>query len=323
MPFFIPRFGKGYIPSKAKPAQNMVTPSNVVGSYKPTGSRAGAIPQTAQNASATAFLTKDSLSDSQSKAYVLPELGDYVAMTMDLTVTPTGNTSTTTDILSAIDYLEFVAGGTIMKVRPTDLYDITQRFNQFGKRPSVTDSNSATAVSASYKFEGLSLPVNRGPYTLIVNTVAASAFGTSTTALSVAYTISFVIGATEGHRSRFVYTSWPGGAPSASGVADIASIASIQNVPLTELFITGMTSNTADISTIQIQSQGNAVTNRETSSAIVARCNSLLTSDLQSTELFPLLGLGTDLTLGRGAQFLVNFGASPSSSMYLGFYWLD
>jgi len=287
-----------------------------------TEGRTGVSSPAATNASSKVFQFTDTLAASATKTYVLSADDDFVSVFLNLSVTAAGY-SKTADILGAISEMDILAGdGQIIATQPkTDLYDLEQRFNPLHVRPAITYTSVATAISASYTIHGVNLPKARGPYSLMISTPAAAAFNASVTALSVVVTISLGVGQCN-ERTRYVYSGLPF-TPSANGVNDFAPVAPIQTADLVEIFLTGMTSNTADINYVQLQSQGGVLGPRITAGDLVSHSNSEMVSALPSTEIFLLFALQTTLQLGRAAHAYFNWGATPASTIRTGLYWLD
>ena len=244
---------------------------------------------------------------------------DVIGFSVTATVALTGNTNTTSDQLSAFPAWQVLGpDGVEMNILPApDFYMLEQRFSPLHVLPSTVNLNGTTATSGTYLVYGISLPKG-GNYNLLLSINPYTSIGTATTGGTVTITLDAILGKTGGKISRYLYSGLPF-TPSANGVNDLAPVAPIQDTDLTELFISGLTSNTADISYIQTSKVGARIL----PSTLVAKANAAMISALPSTELFPLFSLQTDLNIGRGAHFLIQWGASPSSSIRLGFYWLQ
>lgn len=257
----------------------------------------------------------------------LPDDGDFNAAIFTVSVSA-ASASASTDILNyfATAGIEIVGPeGPIIDMTPVnDFYGFQQRFGEYGVAPTVVNLASGTVTvtaSATYFVSGINLPKSKGPYTLV-----ATINGTnpSSGALnSVQFSLALVLGeCPDGNRTRYKATSLPF-TPAANGVNDLGPVASIQDVNLQELFLYALTSNTADISFLQIQSQGSSVATRMTSSDIQARDTAKLSGTLAATRLYPLLALGTGLILGRSSHFYITWGSSPSTAIIAGYYWFD
>lgn len=246
---------------------------------------------------------------------------DWVEMTYTITVSAS-SASVTTDLLNAIATIEIIApDGPIIRMVPNpDFYLFVQRFTEYGSvAPTTTVATATVTTSASDTYAvPVNLPKSRGPYTVIVS--MASSFASAAT-VTTTVTLSLRSGVAN-QRTRYAYSNLPFTAV-ASGTQDLAPLAPIQDVELQELFFTGMTSNSADINYIQIQSEGSPVGPRVLSGILVARDKQSITTTLPSTYLYPLLALKTSLKLGRSSHFYITWGASPASTIRNGFYWFD
>jgi hypothetical protein len=313
---------------KLPPGMLRVSASNKSNPKKPAGQvgRGAAEPLVASNATSSIFLASDTVTSTTAsvvRQYPVTADGDIIATQFDFSVTPTGNTATTGDMLTAVNEIGiYDSTGEIMKINPIpDIYDLVQRFSPQHVRPTPTTLNAANQVNFSVKLFGISLPVSGGPYTFYVTSNPASSVGTGTTSVTLSYAIRAVLGDAK-RKSHFVPSQLPA-TPVANGILDLAPLAPIQDVDLTELFISGLTSNLADINYIDANSLGNIIATRVSSGALVAADNAQMLSPLPSTEIFPLLALDTNLALGRASHFYLNWGASPSSTIRFGYYWLE
>lgn len=262
-----------------------------------------------------------------SNVWALPTDSDWVAAVWTVTVSAS-SASVTTDVLASLggsnNGIEFIGPeGPIITQDPVpDFYLFYQRFGQFGQALTATTVASATvttSATATY-YVPMNLPKAKGPYSVVVTT--ASSFASAAT-ISVNVTLNLVPGTCpNGARTRYKPTSLPF-TPGANGTNDLSTVATIQGPVLDELFLTGLTSNTADISFLQIESQGYSMTPRIASSVIVARDAAALSGTLNSTYLYPMLAFGTGMIFGRDAHFYMTFGASPSSNIRVGYHWND
>lgn len=305
---------------KAGGVKTASTPGAVsTGSRSEVNGRVGIGLNSAVNAQGSGFQLKETFSGGDVATRVLTTDSDWIGMVLGITVTPTGNTSTSTDILTALGQLQILDkdGSAILCNPSVDFYDFAQRFTPTHIRPSVVNSDAATAVSGTY-YVPFNLPLEYGPYTIIQNFADASSFGTSTTAISTSYELQLIPGVAP-YETRFSYSNLPF-TPASDGVNDLAPLATIQEHNLDELFLSGLTSNTADISFMTISSAGNMIANRVTSGYLVTKANAIMNSTLPTTELFPLLALGTSIQLGRSSHLYMNWGSSPSSSIRVGYF---
>ena len=308
--------------SKGKPIASpwVGTPSgNVKG-------RVGTTPIETTNSASNSFQFQDSVTPTSSaivKSYPLTTDGDYIALSFSVSGSVSGGTAVANDVFDLISNVSILnPSGTIMNMTPAiDWYDLAQRFGPIHTRASEVEM---TVVGTTYTnaivVYGLSLPVKDGDYTLQVTYAQPSTVGTGNTGSTVALTVQATIG-TAPLLSNFVFTQLPF-TPVANGIVDLSPLVPIQGPELSELFITDMSSNTADISYIQVVSEGNSVSPRMTSGIIASLDNAEMVSAVPSTELFPLFALKTNIVLGRTSHFYVTWGATPSASIRLGFYYL-
>ena len=288
--------------------------------------RVGSSPIESTNAASNSFQFQDTQTPSTAaivKSYPLTNDGDYIALNFALSGSVSGGTAVDNDVFDLISELDILnASGTIMKLTPsTDFYDLAQRFGPLHTRTSVVKMTTVgTTYTNAIVVYGISLPAKDGPYTLQVTYAQPSTVGTGNTGSTVALTVQATIG-TAPMLSNYVFTQLPF-TPVASGIVDLSPLVPIQGPVLSELFISGMTSNTADINYMQIISEGNTVSPRVTSGVIQSLDNAEMVSSVPSTELFPLFALKSNVVLGRTSHFYVTWGSSPSSSIRLGFYYL-
>ena len=290
------------------------------GGTKSSGSGVAPGPSPVVNQIASSVSFTDTVSGPADKTYVLQDAGDYTSMTLILKVTPTGNTSTTTDILTAISQLKiYGASGLPITIQPSpDIYTLSQRLSQYGQLPATVDTDAATQETGSY-YLPVSLPASQGPYTLEVVTVAPATFTSTTTALSVTYTFVFEVGVANA-LMHFNSSSLPV-QPTASGETDYGPILPNQGVPLTELFFTGLNADT-DVNQLQLSVAGNVITQNTSGQQLSALINSKLTTNMPTGDMYFCLALNTGITLGRTTSFLVTWGSSPATSgVRAGFLW--
>lgn len=247
---------------------------------------------------------------------------DIIGLAITVGVVLTGNTNTTADQLTSLQQWQVLGPkGPLMNILPApDFYQLEQRFSPLHVKPTVVALNGTTATSGTYLVYGINLPA-LGPtehYTLLPAMNPYSSIGTATTGGTVTLTVAAIIGDASGVTSRYVYSGLPF-TPSGGGVNDLVPVSPVQNADLVELFISGMTSDLTDISFIQSDLTGIRIL----PSTLVARANAEMISALDSDKLFPLFALKTNLNLAQGAHFFVNWGSSPSSSIRLGFFWLE
>lgn len=306
------------------------TPRPAGGTVNKTSGRLGVQPHAATNAGSDVqvFQNYSFTTLGQSQTFPLPADGDFVAAIFSVAVTAASTSVSTTDILSyfAANGIEIVAqDGPIIDLTPVRaFYDFQQRFGEYGVAPTVTPLATSTvtvSASATYYVSGLNLPQSSGPYTL--NITIAGSNPSSGALVSVVVSLFLVIGSTpNGLRTRFKENSLPF-TPAANGTQDLAPVAAIQGVELQELFFDGLTSNTADIAFLQIASAGTTLGTRVSSADVVARDTAKMSGTIAATRLYPLFAFNTALVLDRTAHFYITWGASPSSTIVVGYYWLE
>lgn len=264
---------------------------------------------------------------------VLSTDDDWVGMNFVITVTPTGNTISTQDILAAITQIQILGpAGPVMTLQPVpDFYYLEQRFNPYHTFDAQVSTAGATAeVYASHV--PVSLPESQGPYTFVWAVDASQLAGGSTTAGTVEVALSLTAGQADG-QLNYIYANFPA-TIAANGTQDLAPIAAVQGVTLTELFISGLSSNNTDITTVQLQSAGSTLGPRISGYELVSLAQSRLGQTLADLDvigqssgdpgdlLMPLFALQSELVLGRNAHMYVFFGATPSTALRLGYAWV-
>jgi hypothetical protein len=251
----------------------------------------------------------------------LSDESDWVGMNVTVTLNSiVGNTSVTADLLTVLQQIDILgAGGTPISLQPSvDFYNFAQRFSRRHIVPATVELNGTTSVSGTYNIPGVNLPKGRGGYSIRITTAQFAAVGTATTAYNVTIRLALNPGSTEGKMTNFQFSGMPFGV-SAGGVQNLGTVAAFPDVSLVELFVSGMTSNTADIDHLEIE----GVTPLVYAADLVSKLTQEMESALPSTQLWLCLALHTNLTLSRLKKFLLYFGATPSTTMRLGYYWLS
>jgi hypothetical protein len=309
------------------------------GTGNATQGRSGATGPNAANAASEDFKFTDTKSAGNVTTYIITGDQDYIRTFWNINVTATGN-STSADILGAIQQVLILGkDGPVTNMNPMpDFYYFQQRFSPLHSLPTSVVATGASATQGNYTLYGTNLPVAGGPYTMIVTIQAASTFNTSTTALSVTYSVSFGVGNCGGHVTHYV-SSGLGFSPSSGGANDLAPIAPIQGVNLVELWMSGFTTmaatSTNDIAYVQVSSSGGLVTPRVTSGTLISNANAEMNSALFSAaqsvsagstgytpSLFLLFPLKTQLKLGPGAHcWLYWTSGTPSTTIRCGYVW--
>ena len=295
-----------------------------------TKGRNGVIGAQARQAISDVFQFEDTPAIPATKSYLLTTDSSYIGFVVTVSATAYNSNAgpeTVADILNVFSQFNILddSGNIVSMIPNVDFYNFAQRFSHLHTIPAITELSllgtaSATA-SATYRIPGVNLPMlaSGKKYTLQVVTQAATGVtGVSFTGVTI--TLSMIPGAAP-RTTHYVYSGLPF-TPTANGFQDLGVNATIQGFDLEELFINGLTSNVADISYFQIQSANGTVGGRVFASDIVARITTESVGGLPSTALYPLLALKTSARLGGSHHFYLQFGATPSSTIRLGYYWL-
>jgi hypothetical protein len=263
---------------------------------------------------------------------VLSTDDDWVGFNFVITVTPTGNTLSTQDILATITQVQVLGpDGPVMTCQPApDFYMLQQRFNPYHSFDAAVAASAATAVVYATHVP-VSLPESMGPYTFVWSVDCSVLLGGATTAGTTEVSLSLTAGQADG-QMNYIYSSFPA-TIAASGTQDLAPIAAVQGVTLTELFISGLSTNTTDFASVQIQSSGSTLGPRVSGYELVSLAQSRMGQTLIDPTvilptdplevLYPLFALQSELVLGRNAHFYIFFGSgSISTSIRLGYCWV-
>lgn len=282
--------------------------------------RSGAQGPPAKNAGSSVYAFKQTVNAGNTYNYPLTGDSDFIGLNFGVTTTQSSST-VSVDVLTGLSQVQILApDGPVVTMNPSpDFYTFVQRFGPYGVAPTVVNVPSATVTTSASAYVNvpLNLPAAKGPYTLVL-TAASLASQTN-----VIVELQLQQGTCpNGKRTRFAYTNLPF-TPSASGTNDISPVAAIQDADLQELFLTGLTSNVADIAYLQIISEGSTVAPRVTGQFIQTSDTQYLSGSLNSTYLYPLLALQTTIRLGRNSHIYATWGSSPSSSIREGFCWED
>ncbi len=329
LPLFARLRGANSAPGAAP--SSIGTRSNKSGSRSTSKSsgRSGVAPHSTNNAGSDVQVFQNyTLSGiGASNSWPLPADGDFNAAIFAVTVSADAAT-VAGDILNAFanNGIEIVGPhGPLMDLTPNiDFYAFQQRFGEYGVAPAPTNVavNAGTITySATYYVSGIQLPMSAGPYTLNITAAPSNVFGvTGTPAVTVS--LNLVMGECPGglvthfKRNALPFT------PQALGTQDLAPVAAIQGPTLQEMFLTGLTLNTADIAYLQVASSGSVLGTRTSGASLVGRDAASLAGTLNSSYLYPLLAFHTGLILDRSAHFYITWGATPSNVIQVGYYWL-
>ena len=330
MPFILP----GMVGPIRFPTYPVVRnpPVSTSGKVNPSvqSGRSGAGTNPAVNDNSAKFVFTDSLSGSQVKTYPLPTTQNWVSAVFTVTTAVTsGSTAAGThDILTGYSNLQILdASSTPVNMTPApDFYNFAQRFSELHVRPSVVNvtgvASSQASATGTYVISGLNLPKSRGPYQLRLTAQSPTSFDSNATALTVTTTLALTPGNIPNNsETNYTFSGLPF-TPSANGTNDLSPLASVQGVSLTELFLTGQTSDTADMNTLLLESQGQLIGDRIIPSDLVAQANNAMVSALPSDTTYLLFPLHTNIVLGTDSSMLITWGASPSDSIRVGYYYL-
>lgn len=260
---------------------------------------------------------------SQTPTFNLNFGSDCIGWSITVTLAMTGNTNTTADQLTAFQQWQILGpGGNLMNIQPApDWYMLAQRFGPQHVKPTVVAMNGTTATTGYYVVYGINLPALNAPnhYSLLLGIQPYTSIGTASTGGTVTITIESMSGDAQGVTSHYAYSNLPF-TPSANGTNDLVPVAPIQDVDLVELFLSGLTSNVADVAFFQSTDVGPHILPQ----TIIQGDNARFPGTTMDTDkLYPLMALETNLNLTMGTHFYANWGASPSNSIRAGFYWLD
>ena len=318
-------------PGSAPVANQPIAPSPPTQAPHPsTSTAAPGNPETNPNAApptlptvgakAPVFIVKDTTSNAV-KTYPLSTEADYRTLVIQLTVAATSGTTAipATDILKALTAFNVIdPNGYRIKFNPVvDFYSMYQRYSRYHDTLTVTEltgtASTQVTTTATYEIPGCRLSRPQGPFTIEVTTASASGFSSDCTALSVTYTISAIPGETGGVSLNTISASL-NPQPVASGVSDLSPAAPIQGKALDEFVLTGLTSNTADVTYWSIILNGTLVTNRADSAALVGMAQSRMNGTIPTGTFFMCFALGTQIAFNRSSHVWANYGSSPATS---------
>ena len=318
-------------PGSAPVANQPIAPSPPTQAPHPsTSTAAPGNPETNPNAApptlptvgakAPVFIVTDTANNAV-RTYPLSTEADYRTLVIELTVAATSGTTAipATDILNAMPAFNIIDpnGYRIKLVPVTDFYSMYQRYSRYHDTLTVTKltgtASTQVTVSANYEIPGCRLSQAQGPFTLEVTTASASGFSSDCTALSVTYTISAVPGQTGGVSLNTISATL-NPQPTANGVSDLSPAAPIQGKALDEFVLTGLTSNTADVTYWSIILNGTLVSNRADSGALVSMAQGRMNGTIPGGTMYLCFALGTQIAFNRSSHLWANYGSSPATS---------
>lgn len=269
---------------------------------------------------APVFIVKDSTSNAV-KQYPLSTEADYRTLVVELSVAATSGATAipATDILTAVPAFNILdSNGYRVKLVPSrDFYSMYQRYSRYHDTLSTTEltgtASTQVTASATYEIPGCRLSRAQGPFTIEVTTASASGFSADCTALTVTYTISAIPGQTGGVSLNTISATL-NPQPVASGVSDLSPTAPIQGKALDEFVLTGLTSNTADVSYWSIILNGTLVSNRADSGALVAMAQGRMNGTIPTGTMYLCFALGTQIAFNRSSHLWANYGSAPATT---------
>jgi len=249
----------------------------------------------------------------------LPMLADTIELDFVLTTTITGG-SGTFDFFQAIDHVQLAtAQGTIKALIPgTFLKANYLRFS--ATRQGVSGNTSSTSGSTyTIVIPGLRLPRAYGPWQLTVfySSIATAALPgwVGATAITVSNHLLGYYGSAGGKISRYIQQSLA----LVNGTNMIQTTSVPQNVPIAELFISGLAAVT-DITQILLQTNGQIIEPNSSGSFISARDTQRLYASPPGGQL--ILMPPTQFTLNSSSEFQIVTSNTENGNMFL-WYWLE
>ena len=261
----------------------------------------------------------------------LPMLADTVELDFLLTVTYTTGSLGTVDVVNSIDHVQLAtAQGMIKAILPGSFLKANYiRFSAF-RQALPTTTTTSSPFTFSLVIPGLRLPRAYGPWQLTVfySTIAVAAAGsTAPTAVSVSNHILGYYGSAGGKISRYLNQ----GISLVNGTNMIQTTSVPQNVPIAELFISGLSSTNGpnDITQILLQTNGQIIEPNSAGALIQARDAQRFVaytpSTSTSTGTLPgqlVLLPATQFTLNSSSEFQIVTQATETGATFL-WYWLE
>jgi hypothetical protein len=249
----------------------------------------------------------------------LPMLADTIELDFVLTNTYTGYSSGTGDVVNSIDHVQLAtAQGLIKIIIPGTFLKINYlRFSpQRNNLPAATFTSSTG--TASIPIPGLRLARAYGPWQLTVfysSIATAGAYTAGVTAVSVSNHILGYYGSAGGKVSRYLNQ----GLALVNGTNMIQTTSVPQNVPISELFISGL-ANATDITQLLLQTNGQIIEPNTSGSLLVARAASRFVGTLPSGQVALLPS--TQFTLNSSSEFQLVTSQAENGATFL-WYWLE
>lgn len=247
----------------------------------------------------------------------LPMLADTIRLDFGITLTVTGSLSGTGDAVNAIDHIQLAtAQGMIKAIIPGTFIKIN--FLRFSSNKTNLTSTTGTSspITVTVPIVGLRLPRTYGPWQLTVFYAAYTNIGfTGATGATMANHIIGYYGSAGGKISRYLNQVLP----LSSGTNMIQTNSVPQNVPIAELFISGL-ANQTDITQLLLQTNGQIIEPNVSGAFLVARAQERLIGTLPTGQL--LLLPTTQFTLNSSSEFQITDSQSDPGSAFV-WYWLE
>ncbi len=249
----------------------------------------------------------------------LPMLADTIELDFVITETVTGG-SGTFDVINAIDHIQLAtAQGMIKAIVPgTFLKSNYIRFSALRQALATTTSTSSPFTYALV-IPGLRLPRAYGPWQLTVfySSIATASLPSwvGATAVTVSNHIQGYYGSAGGKISRYLNQ----GISLVNGATMVQTTSVPQNVPIAELFISGL-ANVTDVTQILLQTNGQIIEPNTSGSLISARDSQRLIGSVPTGQLIMLPA--TQFTLNSSSEFQITTSQAETGATFL-WYWLE
>lgn len=313
----------GYVPAQVSGVTagtgsgtgNIVTPSNYNNYRSPA-----AVPQGLGESSVYDLGTRNitlTTSTTTDQTINLPMLADTIELDFVITLTVTGSLSGTGDACNAIDHVQLAtAQGMIKAIIPGSFLKMNYlRFSpQHNNLPATTSTTSP--ITCAIPIPGLRLARAFGPWQLTVFYASYTNIQfTGATGATMANHILGYYGAAGGKVSRYLNQ----GIALVNGTNMIQTTSVPQNVPISELFISGL-ANQTDITQILLQTNGQIIEPNTSGALLQARASSRFVGSLLTGQL--VLLPSTQFTLNSSSEFQIVTNTAEAGSTFL-WYWLE
>lgn len=249
----------------------------------------------------------------------LPMLADTIEL--DFTITETVTTgSGTFDAFNAIDHVQLAtAQGMIKAIIPGTFLKVN--YLRFSATRQAVTGNTSTSSPFTYTvvIPGVRLPRAYGPWQLTVfySTLATASLPSwvGATAFVVSNHIQGYYGSAGGKISRYIQQN----IALVNGTNMIQTTSVPQNVPIAEMFISGL-ANVTDITQILLQTNGQIIEPNSSGSLIAARDTQRLIGSVPGGQL--ILLPPTQFTLNSSSEFQIVTSAAENGAAFL-WFWLE